>query len=268
MKIRIRFVLNGIVVALLGVLLFGLFLRLYLLPNLTGPTFGDRPASAQIPLPIGSLPAQPAGLVAQSGAPDGTLQSVGSGFHLRIGDRVLGVMAAHSLGLPLQPDQLESVVLVDPITLLPVSSSQAFWGQPGRSRIFGMDLRVDYALLALDVEPDAVWALLPDARGGPMVGENVVLDSGKLLQADGRRRANGTVYSSDEHGAWVLMEGVPSPTGISGSPFLSEHTGRVVGMALVAVWREQGLFIGMHPVGSLVEHGLQAESRLPMNLGG
>jgi hypothetical protein len=39
---------------------------------------------------------------------------------------------------------------------------------------------------------------------------------------------------------------------MSGSPFVSEHTGNVVGMAISAGQSEFGLMIGMHPIGSLV----------------
>jgi hypothetical protein len=52
---------------------------------------------------------------------------------------------------------------------------------------------------------------------------------------------------------------------MSGSPIVSFHTGRVVGMALAAGLREGHTVIGMHPIGSLVEKGLEAVDFIPLS---
>ena len=52
---------------------------------------------------------------------------------------------------------------------------------------------------------------------------------------------------------------------MSGSPVVSFHTGRVVGMALAAGMREGHTIIGMHPIGSLVEKGLEAVDLIPLS---
>jgi hypothetical protein len=39
---------------------------------------------------------------------------------------------------------------------------------------------------------------------------------------------------------------------MSGSPFLSQHTGQVVGMAVAANPRPDWLLLGVHPIGSIV----------------
>jgi hypothetical protein len=43
-----------------------------------------------------------------------------------------------------------------------------------------------------------------------------------------------------------------NPGQMSGSPFVSRHTGQVVGMAVAASPRWSRLLLGMHPIGSLV----------------
>jgi hypothetical protein len=78
---------------------------------------------------------------------------------------------------------------------------------------------------------------------------------------------NGTVQSAGQTGAWVLMdEETFNPALMSGSPFVSQHTGKVVGMAVAATRRHYRLFpqryrvvLGMHPIGSIVQLAESAE---------
>ena len=70
----------------------------------------------------------------------------------------------------------------------------------------------------------------------------------------------GTVHAVDRNGAWVLIDDEFKPGLMSGSPFVSEHTGDVVGMAISAGQSEFGLMIGMHPIGSLVSKAEDAAS--------
>jgi hypothetical protein len=45
---------------------------------------------------------------------------------------------------------------------------------------------------------------------------------------------DGTVQSVDDRAVWVLMDDWFDPGHMSGSPFVSQHTGQVVGMAVAA----------------------------------
>jgi hypothetical protein len=62
----------------------------------------------------------------------------------------------------------------------------------------------------------------------------------------------GTVHTVNKYGFWVLMDDDFHPGRMSGSPFVSSHTGKVVGMAISAAHNDHGLMIGAHPIGSLV----------------
>jgi hypothetical protein len=44
-----------------------------------------------------------------------------------------------------------------------------------------------------------------------------------------------------------------NPDGMSGSPFVSQHTGQVVGMAIAINPRGGRLLLGVHPIGSIVQ---------------
>ncbi len=65
----------------------------------------------------------------------------------------------------------------------------------------------------------------------------------------------GTVYTVDENGVFVLMDTASlTPDGMSGSPIISQHTGKVVGMVIAGVvWSRTRWLIGMHPIGHIVK---------------
>ena len=50
------------------------------------------------------------------------------------------------------------------------------------------------------------------------------------------------------------------PSGLSGSPFVSQHTGQVIGMAIATTRRGGKVLLGLHPIGSLVEKAQQAQT--------
>jgi hypothetical protein len=41
---------------------------------------------------------------------------------------------------------------------------------------------------------------------------------------------------------------------MSGSPFVSQHTGQVVGMAVAATSLGGKLYLGLNPIGAIVQH--------------
>jgi hypothetical protein len=51
--------------------------------------------------------------------------------------------------------------------------------------------------------------------------------------------------------------------GMSGSPLISEHSGRLVGMAMAVIYRRGHTVVGFHPIGSLVQHA-QAATVFPL----
>jgi hypothetical protein len=94
---------------------------------------------------------------------------------------------------------------------------------------------------------DPALLLEPDSRGEPQPGERVSLFSGvagRILQ--------GTVQSASDAAVWVLMDDWFDPSLMSGSPFVSQHTGNVVGMAASVSPRRFRLLLGAHPIGSIV----------------
>jgi hypothetical protein len=176
-------------------------------------------------------------------------RTVGSGFFLRLADGdLVGVGAGHSVsvGDPARP--LEQIAFV-----LPGGQSFSFVFDTLRGPPGGLgsaqDLTGDYVLLEVGQAVPQNLVQRPDSRGGPQPGERVWLFSG-VAGRPGRRLA-GTVQSSDERAFWVLMDERFEPSQMSGSPMVSQHSGRVVGMVLVGSPRRGRLLIGAQPIGSL-----------------
>jgi hypothetical protein len=96
--------------------------------------------------------------------------------------------------------------------------------------------------------------LTPDPRDAPQPGERVSLFTG----IGEERVLEGTVQSVSDVAVWVLMDEAFAPGLMSGSPFISQHTGQVVGMLIAVTPRRTRLLMGMHPIESIVQ---LAESR-------
>jgi len=69
---------------------------------------------------------------------------------------------------------------------------------------------------------------------------------------DGQRVLQGTVQSVSDTAVWVLMDKWFNPALMSGSPFISQHTGQPVGMLISGTVRGRRLLLGAHPIGSIV----------------
>jgi hypothetical protein len=181
---------------------------------------------------------------------------VGCGFLMEAEDgETVGVTTAHSVGAFDDPGRP-----IDRIKLQTVGGTgislefDTLHGPPGHPRT-GADMTVDYVFLHADRPIDAAYVLRPDARGAPQPGERVSLYKCTGEDSGGQRIIQGTVQSVDGASAWVLMDEAFSPAmwSGSGSPFISQHTGRVVGMLIAGTLRSRWVLLGMHPVGSLAQ---------------
>jgi hypothetical protein len=199
------------------------------------------------------MPTGPVGLTEWAQYRDGQYHTVGSGFFFRLAnDEIVGATAAHSVTVGDPDHPLERIGLGVAGQGGLVGEFDTMRGPPGR-RLTPENLAVDYLLLHIDepVVPELV--LEPDARGAPQPGERVWLYSGVGDQNGDPRVLEGTVQSVDDAAVWVLMDEWFNPAQTSGSPFVSQHTGQVVGMVVAGSPRRNRLLLGAHPIGSLVE---------------
>ncbi len=216
--------------------------KLYLPPEATPP----RPT---ILAPRGELPTGPVGLVEYTRYEGDGYHPVGCGFLLSVpGDDVTGVTTAHSLFFS-SSDPLQSIALGMSGHGDYVSEFDTLRGVPGQARS-GEDMSVDYVLMQRPphVTIDPALILGPDSRGLPQPGERVTMYS-----CLGAKTYEGVVQSASDQAVWVLMDESFEPSGMSGSPFLSQHTGKVVGMAIATTHRAGRVLLGLHPIGSLVK---------------
>jgi hypothetical protein len=204
------------------------------------------------------LPADPVGLQEWAHYRGQGYQRVGCGFLLSLGgQRVVGVTTAHSVTLGEATHRLETIALRVSGQTSFLGDFDTLWGQPGRP--FTMeDMTVDYLLLKTEQPLDSSLVLEPDPRGGPQPGERLSLFHGLGDQRGDHGVLEGTVHSATDIAVWVLMDHWFNPSQMSGSPFVSQHTGKVVGMAVAASPRRNGLLLAVHPIGSLIQRARTA----------
>ena len=206
----------------------------------------------------GPLPNSPGGLIEWSQYAGGVYHPVGRGFLFRLPDgQAVGVTTAHSLSFEVQPP-LQNIALALHEQTDPVIQFDTLRGEPGEART-GEDMTVDYVLLKVPTGTalDPALILDPDPRGLPQAGERVILYS---LLNDRARQFSGAVLSVDPTAVWVVMDEAFEPSGLSGSPFISQRTGKVIGMAIATTRRGGKVLLGLHPIGSLVEKALSAQA--------
>ncbi|MEW6718692.1 MAG: hypothetical protein AB1345_14480 [Chloroflexota bacterium] len=260
-SINLRFIFLGTLVGLLAsigaaALYFGLIYPQQI-ANLLGPT----PIPPTILLPAGPLPSENAGLSEWVQSPDQPPTLAGSGFILELPDgNLIGVTTAHSLGLPqtLPNDTSISLRSADD-SILTALLQDCLVGAPRTDA----NLTVDYLILPVLSAVPTHLVLKPDPRGSAQAGERVVLFSG-VHQPEGKPHTyTGTVLSVEAEAIWVIMDSWFNPGLMSGSPVLSQHTGKVLGMAIAAQITGSRLNIGLHPVVSILEQaqGLGESSR-------
>ncbi len=259
---NVKFVIRGLLLAL-PVVIIALVAWLLLQTPLGSSLLSNWPApftTSQTPslpptilAPRGDMPVGPVGLQEWAQYQGEGYGLVGCGFLLSLAEsQIIGVTTAHSLSIGDPGHLLERIAFGVAGRSGFVGEFDTLWGRPGQPRT-GEDMTVDYVLLLVNVavEPDLV--LTPDPRGAPQPGERVSLFSGLGNGQGGRDIWEGTVQSASDTSVWVLMDDWFNPGLMSGSPFLSQHTGQVVGMAIAASPRHNRLLLGMHPVGSLVQ---------------
>ncbi|MDY7077172.1 MAG: hypothetical protein SXV54_09635 [Chloroflexota bacterium] len=255
-----KFVIRGFLLALLVAVITGVVgLALIIAQTPIGQPPDPTPPPPTILAPRAALPAGPVGLqewVQYRGEP---YVLAGSGFFLLLSDgEVVGVTTAHSVSFG-DPDRLPERIALRVFDQTDfVAEFDTLRGPPGRPLTLE-DLSVDYVLLqpAWPIERDLV--LVPDPRGAPQPGERVSLFSGLGNGQGDRRVLEGTIQSASDTGVWVLMDELFNPGLMSGSPFVSQHTGQVVGMAVAATLRRNRLLLGVHPIGSVVHLAEEAD---------
>ena len=218
-------------------------------------TLAARPRGDLPPLPPpptitvarGDMP--PAGVSFEERVRSGTdYIAVGNGFLLQLPNHnVIGVTTAHSLG----EGNFAPIVFALAGYTEPVATFADLYAPLGHPRT-GDDLTIDYILLKPDAPPDPAIVLQPDPRGAPQPGERVALYTGLSNGRGGQDIRLGTVESVDRNGVWVRLDDFVNVSGMSGSPVISQHTGKVVGM-IIAMWLRPGaVSIGANPIGAIL----------------
>ena len=263
---RVRFVLSGVLRISAGIFLgLAIFALIYPAQFVQGllwvtTSIPSTPPPPVIMAPNGELPEGIVGLrlwAQERGS--GYEPAWASGFLLELEDgRVIGLTAAHSLFQNNLDRSLERIGLAVNSQSQLILDAETYFGPPGVP-FEGQDFSVDYVMLQVD-QADPVFILQPDERGLPQPGERIILFSG-LGDGHGNPRPwQGTVLSTGSTAVLLLMDWSSwNPGGMSGSPVISQHTGKVVGMTIAAGLRRTRWVIGINPIGNLVKRAQAAQ---------
>ncbi len=248
---------RGTAVALVAIVILG-YAGYRSLPRVfPGVPYGPTPRAPTITALRGNLPTGWPGLATRATYTGSEPVLSGSGFIFRLpAGGTVAAAAAHSFDLAGELQSVEFSHEENSIKL------DVLHGDPGQPRTLSMNLTNDYVLFSVQ-ENDLIGEVLePDERGFPQPGERILLYPGFGAEHGERW---GTILESDRKGAWAIMDEAFDPGLMSGSPVVSFHSGRVVGMALAAGLREGHTVIGIHPIGSLVEKGVEAVDFIPLS---
>jgi hypothetical protein len=255
------FVLRALIIALaliaLGLVGFALALP-RLIPQ---PPLGTPPPPPPIDAASGPLPDRQVGLQEWVLCQGSAYRLAGSGFLLQLTPQsFVAVTTAHSVPLTSGDCVVEEIAfgLVGQDDFLVTATR--LHGKPGGARILGLNLSVDYLFLEVPQRVDPALVLCADPRGGPQPGERVMLYNGQSEQGETDWMLEGSVVAADAQAAWIVMDRAFEPWLASGSPVLSSHTGCVVGMTIAAKLQAEQVYLGIHPIGSLMAKAQAADS--------
>jgi hypothetical protein len=256
---RVKFVIRGLLLGLFVVLLI-LGGWIYVKMPLTVLWFLPAPSPATIQAPQGDMPTGTVSFQHWNHYRGRGYVIGGSSFFLRLeSGEIVGVMTAHGTSLGSREQPLEYVAFQIAGRTDYVGEFDRLQCLPGRHFTLA-NMTTDYMLLRIE-QPIAPEMLLePDPRGAPQRGERVALFGG----VDGSTH-EGTAHWVTDKTVWILMDEQFWPGLMSGSPFVSQHTGRVVGMALADANAGDKHFIGMNPIGAIVERAESSTEFPKMN---
>jgi len=254
-----RFIVRGTLLALV-VVLAATAVAISWVNSVRFPPLDPTPPRPVIDAPPGKLPAGPVGLSEYTQYTNGGYNRVGCGFIFTLGTgKLVGATTAHSVSFDAELS-LQKIALGVAGRSDFVIEFDRFQGRPGAARS-GEDMSVDYVLLHATATNsiDPALILRPDPRGLPQPGERVTLYNG----LNSNLVYSGTVQTASPQAVWVVMDDAFDPAGLSGSPFVSQHTGEVVGMVIATTQRGGRVLLGVHPIGSLV-HLAEAATEFPL----
>ncbi len=143
--------------------------------------------------------------------------------------KVIALTSAHFLNF--SGPQLSHVNFLSVNTKKPVATSTRCWGQPGQEGCYQpVDLRSDYLLLVVEGKIPSQKVLQLSGRSGCAEGEKVWFPNKNPLSPHGHDRIEGTVAEAQNTFLKVILDREIDLNARSGTPVLSEKTGKVIGI--------------------------------------
>lgn len=195
---------------------------------------------------------------------DGRESQQGTGFIARFPDgKVLGVTSAHFLDFDGPP--LVEARWLDVVRDREVVKYAKSHGKPGREGTYDpVDMRSDYLLVIPGTVPPTESILPMDERNEPAVGERVWLPDKNPKFSAGYHVVEGVVTDVAYEYVEVVMYEPVKPQSQSGSPFISQLTGRVIGTWAGGRRKGETIHIYLTPARAIVNAEARANRDYPL----
>lgn len=192
---------------------------------------------------------------------DGKQSAQGTGFFAKAPNgKLVAVSSAHFLKRNGPP--LLGAVWLNNATGKGIAKASTSWGSVGRAGTMQpeMDLRSDYLLLPIDdaVKPEEVLEF--DLRSLPNEGERVWLPNKDESAEKGHHNVAGTVTEATENYIVVELDVPIKLQSQSGSPFISQDTGKVIGTLSTANPNVKPLKIYLTPAEAILRQLAKQDS--------
>jgi hypothetical protein len=224
-----------------------------LISIIVGCTSNSKPQPSRVSAPASKILFQPRFVWA-----DGHNSLQGTGFFAKLPDaQVLGVSSAHFLEF--NGPQLLTAEWLDVCDGHVVSEFESARGKPGRQGTYEpLNMRPDYLIIVPKTPPPAESLLEFDERNLPDIGEPVWLPDKNPRLPRGYRLVEGTVIEATYEYIKVQFDDSINPQSQSGSPVISQVTGKVLGTWAAGRRAEGRIFIYLAPANSILNAATRA----------
>jgi hypothetical protein len=156
---------------------------------------------------------------------DGSVTQQGTGCLIRAPNgHILGLTSAHFINF--QGPTLEEVEWLDVKTKQPIATSRESWGRPGHEGTYNpLDLRSDYLLLAMTTRCSPPPLLELDPRQKADLREPIWFPNKVSYKS-----IAGTVTTVCPEYILVTLEAKTDLQSCSGTPIISQRTGKIIGI--------------------------------------
>lgn len=193
---------------------------------------------------------------------DGTKTHQGTGFFSKTStNQIVAITCAHLIDV--NGPELVKAEWLDLATDKSVATMTRCWGNPGSEGTDEpLDIRFDYLIMPATEPVDPGLLLELDSRAKPNFGERVWFPNKGAATKTGFEIIEGTVLEVEAGYVLVLLDKKVKTASRSGTPIISQDTGKVVGLFAKSGEADGKTAVGLTPIPEILK-GLDKDQATP-----